>query len=172
VAVILGIVGAVASLVGVGVAFYTWWAPRRTRLDVRIAEPGSTYPSRAVLTVHNRSERPIQIITMGFDLPKAPRQVSGEPMVYQLWGTGSSFDPPEATYPPRTVAPGSSWQTYVYRSVLEGLLGRPPVVTAWVCTADRKVFKSKPTELFGSRWRQQLAEIEEAERRLRHGPLG
>ena len=135
---VVGIVGTVASLVGVGIAYYTWWAPRRVRLDVRIAEPGDKYASRAVLTVHNPSERPIQVITMGFDLPKAPRQANGEPMVFQLWGDGGSFDPTGATYPPRTIAPGSSWQTYIHRSVLEDLLGRPPVVTAWVCTAERK----------------------------------
>jgi hypothetical protein len=86
-------------------------------------------------------------------------------MVFQLRGDGGSFDPPGATYPPQTIGPGDSWTTIIARSVLQDLLGRPPLVTAFVCTADGHQFQSRPTELWGARWARQLDELKEAARR-------
>lgn len=147
---------------------YESWANHATRLTVSISESASKYGNRAFLTVRNRGRRPVRIVTAGFELPGAPRPSgeNGKPMVFQIQSDGGSFDPIEATYPPQLIEPGDSWTTVIFRDVIESHLGRPPVVTAFACAADGKDFVSRPTELWGERWEQQIAEIDEADRRL------
>lgn len=162
---ILAFLLAVAALAWQG---YESWANHATRLAVSISESADKYGSRAFLTVRNKGRRPVRIVTAGFELPHAPRPSGedGKAMVFQIQGDGGSFDPIEATYPPQLIEPGDSWTTVIFRDVIESHLGRAPVVTAFACAANGKDFKSRPTELWSKRWEQQVAEIEEAERRL------
>lgn len=143
---------------------------RRSRVRVSISEPADRYGSVAFLVVANDSPWPVQAMTAGFDLPDMPDQPGGDSMCWQmLRDDGGTFSPVGATYPPQTIPPKAAWRTMIHRDIFESLLGRPPVVTAFVTTATGELFQSAPTELWGDAWKQQLAELEEAENRRFEG---
>lgn len=165
----LAILGILLSSIALAWQAYERWAEHATRLGVAISEAGDGYANYAYLTIVNKSRRPVTIRTAGFELPFSPRPngEEGKSMVFQLSGGETSG----STALNRTIPPGDSWTRPIEKDVIVSYLGDPPVVTAYACAADGKDFVSKPTELWGERWRQQVAEIKEAKSRL-YGGLG